>query len=123
MKDYILSNKKMLEFYSNLYKDEINITKVKDKLSSEEFDDLNVKNLSLFRIFLTGVFLLTNKETMEEEGFNNLADFYSNKKFDKNKFNNKYIQKLKKDPKFKNFNFNSFYEEKGNAKKIPLLDF
>lgn len=113
----------MLEFYSNLYKDEINITKVKDKLSSEEFDDLNVKNLSLFRIFLTGVFLLTNKETMEEEGFNNLADFYSNKKFDKNKFNNKYIQKLKKDPKFKNFNFNSFYEEKGNAKKIPLLDF
>lgn len=107
----------MLEFYSNLYKDEINITKVKDKLSSGEFDDLNVKNLSLFRIFLTGVFLLTNKETMEEEGFNNLADFYSNKKFDKNKFNNEYIQKLKKDSKFKNFNFNSFYEEKGNAKK------
>lgn len=117
MKDYILRNRKMLEFYSNLYKDEINITKVKDKLLSGEFDNLNVKNFSLFRVFLTGVSLLTNKETMEEEGFSNLADFYFNKKFDKNKFSVKYIQKLKKNPKFKNFNFDSFYEEKGNAKK------
>ena len=116
MKDYILSNRKMLEFYSNLYKDEINITKVKDKLLSGEFDDLNVKNFSLFRIFLTGVLLLINKETMEEENFKNLADFYFNNKFEKNKFD-KYINKLKSKPEFSNFDFNSFYEEKGNAKK------
>ena len=78
-KEYFLNNQKMIELYEKLYEKEINISDIKNKLFTGYFDRWDVKDFSLFRIFLNGCMLLINKDLMKDKGFLHLADYYEKK--------------------------------------------
>ncbi|EKA94762.1 hypothetical protein [Fusobacterium periodonticum] len=118
VKEYFLNNQKMIELYEKLYEKEINISDIKNKLFTGYFDRWDVKDFSLFRIFLNGCMLLINKDLMKDKGFLHLADYYEKKVFNNKKDNrytnyDYYISRIEKD--FPNFKpINTFYKDKLN---------
>ena len=139
--NYFLNNAKMIEFYEELYEklqeelhgNKSNIEEIKEKLYNSYlnkldngyFDEIDIKDFSLFRVFLNGSMLLINKEKMEEEGFKQLANYYENKIFNNPKdlrytdFS-KYIYTLeRKYPKLRPIN--SFYKDVLNSSKNSNL--
>lgn len=62
MLDYLNNNFKIIKFYQDLYKNRISVKDLKNKWNSGEFDNLEIVDLSRFRIFLDAVLLTFNNE-------------------------------------------------------------
>lgn len=65
-KSYIESNKQKIEDYENLY-NEVKIDNIKRKMEQGYFDNWEVYDLSIFRVFLDSCILLFNKEKFDDE--------------------------------------------------------
>ena len=69
MAKYLQNNQNMIKMYSALYKDEMNIDSVIERLFEGDFDSIPMSNFCRFRVFLDACLLLFNKEKLEEEYF------------------------------------------------------
>lgn len=137
---YFLNNAKMIEFYEELYEklseevhgNKYNIEEIKEKiynsylnkLDNGYFNGIAIEDFSLFRVFLNGSMLLTNKEKIEEEGFRQLVSYYEDEIFNnpQNTKITKYISKVEKNyPGWKPID--SFYKNTLNSsqKKLKIV--
>lgn len=69
MTGYLRNNYNMIARYKNLYKDEMNIEHIKDKILSGEFNNIPLGDFYRFRVFLDSCLLLFNKEKIENDYF------------------------------------------------------
>ena len=60
--DYLNNNFKMIDYYQDIYHDEIVIDELINKLKQGQFDNLSIIDLNRFRIFLDAVLLTFNNE-------------------------------------------------------------
>ncbi|MGT2736683.1 hypothetical protein ACVRXS_05880 [Streptococcus orisratti] len=60
--DYLNNNFRMIDFYQEIYIDQISISNLIDKLKKGDFDGLNIVDLNRFRIFLDATLLIFNNE-------------------------------------------------------------
>lgn len=60
--DYLNNNFKMIDYYQEIYHDEIVIDELINKLNQGQFDNLSIIDLNRFRIFLDAVLLTFNNE-------------------------------------------------------------
>ncbi|WP_049487950.1 MULTISPECIES: hypothetical protein [Streptococcus] len=75
MLDYLNNNFKIIKFYQDLYKDRISVKDLKNKWNSGEFDNLEIVDLSRFRIFLDAVLLTFNNEKVYKKYFSDKFAF------------------------------------------------
>ncbi|HFI0639453.1 TPA: SEC-C domain-containing protein [Streptococcus suis] len=69
--DYLNNNFEIINLYRELYRDEIDISKLINQLTSGLFSKLLLRDLFRFRVFVDSTMLLFNREKLEREFFQN----------------------------------------------------
>ena len=60
--DYLNNSFHIIDFYQKIYRDQISIDNLIEKLKNGSFDSLNIVDLNRFRIFLDATLLTFNNE-------------------------------------------------------------
>ena len=75
MSHYLISNAKIIEELSKLYKDKLDIGKIKEKIFNGDFGELTLVEFSKFRVFLDASLMIYNKNKLEKEYFKATKQF------------------------------------------------
>ena len=67
MSHYLISNAKIIEELSQLYKGKLDIDKIKEKIFTRDFGELTLVEFSKFRVFLDASLMIYNKNKLEKE--------------------------------------------------------
>lgn len=82
MQRYVENNASLIYYFLNYYKDGFSAIELKNDILNGQFQELDIKDLYRFRIFLDSCMMLFNKEKLEKEYFKlnfRYLDFKDNK--------------------------------------------